>query len=286
MKIPFIFKDDVLAGKTALITGGASGIGKGIATMLARAGADVVIASRRLELCNEVAQEIVDCHGVRAMGLQLNVRDSEAVNAAFAEAHAKMGRLDILINNAAGNFYYPSHQLSDNQWKSVLEIDLYGTFYCCRAAQPYLKEHGGTIISISMTLHHNGWVGMAPAVAAKSGIDGLTKTLALEWARFGIRVNAIAPGPIITEGVQKAFELGGNFEDHRDTIPLRRAGEPEEIGSMAVFMASPAGTWMTGSIVVMDGGEERSPRRAGIDPDALEQMAAFMNMQRQQQQQQ
>jgi peroxisomal 2,4-dienoyl-CoA reductase len=284
--IPFIFKNDVLQGKVALITGGASGIGKGITKMLAQAGADVVIASRRVELCHEVAKEMEDSHGVRAMGLALNVRDSAAVNAAFAEAHTKMGRLDILINNAAGNFYYPSHQLSDNQWKSVLEIDLYGTFFCCRAAQPYLKENGGVIISISMTLHHNGWVGMAPAVAAKSGIDGLTKTFALEWARFGIRVNAIAPGPIITEGVQKAFELGGSFEDHRDTIPLRRAGEPEEIGSMAVFMASPAGSWMTGSIVVMDGGEELSPRRAGIDPEALEQMAAFMTMQRQQQQQQ
>lgn len=280
MEIPFIFKNDILRGQVALVTGGASGIGKGITRMLAQAGANVVIASRRVELCNEVAKEMEDAYGVRATGLALNVRDSEAVNAAFAEAHEKMGRLDILVNNAAGNFYYPSHQLSDNQWKSVLEIDLYGTFYCSRAAQKYLQENGGTIVSISMTLHHNGWVGMAPAVAAKSGIDGLTKTLALEWARFGIRVNAIAPGPIITEGVQKAFQLGGDFEDHKDTIPLRRAGEPEEIGNMCVFLASDAASWITGSIYVMDGGESLSPRRAGIDPEALESLAAFMDSQR------
>jgi peroxisomal 2,4-dienoyl-CoA reductase len=121
---------------------------------------------------------------------------------------------------------------------------------------------------------------MAPATAAKSGIDALTRTLALEWARWGIRVNAIAPGPIITEGVKEAFKLGGDFESQRDTIPLRRAGEPEEIGNMVVFMASDAGSWMTGSIVVMDGGESLSPRRAGIEPEALDQLAAFMDAQR------
>lgn len=280
MDVPFIFRDDTLKGKVALVTGGASGIGLGISRRLAMAGADVIIASRRIELCQEKADELSKEFGVKTYALALNVRDSEAVNAAFEEAVKAMGRIDILVNNAAGNFYYPSQKLSDNQWKAVLEIDLYGTFYCSRAACHHMQENGGAIISISMTLHHQGWVGMAPACAAKAGIDALTKTLALEWARFGIRVNAIAPGPIITEGVQKAFQLGGDFNDHKDTIPLRRAGEPEEIGNMAVFLASDAASWITGQKYVMDGGESLSPRRAGMDPEALEQLAQFMDSQR------
>jgi 2,4-dienoyl-CoA reductase [(3E)-enoyl-CoA-producing], peroxisomal len=276
MEMPFIYKDNLLRGKTAFVTGGASGIGRGIVNRLARAGADVVIASRRVALCREAAAEVSHAYGVRAEGLELNVRDSGAVNAAFEQAHAMMGKLDILVNNAAGNFYYPSQQLSDNQWKAVVEIDLFGTFYCSRAVFPYLKESGGLIVSISMTLHHHGWVGMAPACAAKGGIDALTRTFALEWGRFGIRANAIAPGPIMTEGVKKAFALGGDFEEHKDSIPLGRAGEPEEVGDLVVYMASPAASWMTGAIVTLDGGESLSPRRAGLDPEALEQMAAMM----------
>ena len=281
MDVPFIFKDDTLKGRTAFVTGGGSGIGLGISNRLAMAGANVVIASRRKELCDEVAAQIEKDHGVKAIGIGLNVRDSENVNAAMDEAADKMGGFDILINNAAGNFYYPSHKISDNQWKAVLEIDLYGSFFCSRAAQKHLAEAGGgSIISTSMTLHYQGWVGMVPACSAKAGIDAMTRTLALEWARFGIRVNAIAPGPIITEGVQKAFQLGGDFEDHKDTIPLRRAGEPEEIGNMCVFLASEAASWITGAIHVMDGGESLSPRRAGIDPEALETLAEFMDAQR------
>lgn len=280
MDIPFIFKNDTLKGKVAFVTGGASGIGLGISHRLAMAGADVVIASRRMDLCEEVAKDIEAKHGVRAMGISLNVRDSENVNAAMDHAAETMGGLHILINNAAGNFYHPAAKLSDNQWKAVLEIDLYGTFFCSRAAHKHLVKNGGAIISTSMTLHHQGWVGMVPACSAKAGIDAMTRTLALEWARFGIRVNAIAPGPIITEGVQKAFQLGGDFAQFADTIPLRRAGEPEEIGNMAVFLASDAASWITGQIFIMDGGESLSPRRAGIDPEALDNLAELMAQQR------
>lgn len=280
MDVPYIFKDGILSGKVAFVTGGASGIGLGISHRLARAGADVVVASRRVEQCEAVAASLAAEYGVRAVGLALDVRDSARVNEVMAEAVERMGRLDILVNNAAGNFYYPAEKLRDSQWKAVLEIDLYGTFYCSRAAFPYLQAEGGTIISTSMTLHHTGWVGMVPACSAKAGIDAMTKTLAQEWGRFGIRVNAIAPGPIITEGVKKAFALGGSFDDHLDTVPLGRVGEPEEIGNMVVFMASDAGSWMTGSIVTMDGGESLSARRAGIAPEPLGQLAAFMDAQR------
>jgi len=280
MDVPYIFRDGILSGKVAFVTGGASGIGLGISRRLAQAGADVVVASRRLEQCEAVAAALVSEFGVRAVGLALDVRDSARVNEVMAKAVEIMGRLDILVNNAAGNFYYPAEKLRDSQWKAVVEIDLYGTFFCSRAAFPYLQAQGGTIVSTSMTLHHTGWVGMVPACSAKAGIDAMTKTLAQEWGRFGIRVNAIAPGPIITEGVKKAFALGGSFDDHLDTVPLGRVGEPEEIGNMVVFMASDAGSWMTGSIVTIDGGESLSARRAGIAPEPLGQLAAFMDAQR------
>ncbi len=280
MDIPFPFRSDALKGQTAFVTGGASGIGLGISQRLAMAGANVVIASRRLELCQEKAKEIAAAHGVQAIGAALNVRDSQAVNACIDEAAEAMGGLDILVNNAAGNFYYASSKLSDNQWKSVLEIDLYGTFFCSRAAHKHLAKNGGNIISTSMTLHHQGWVGMAPACAAKAGIDALTMTLAQEWAPQGIRVNAVAPGPIITEGVEKAFAMGGSFEEHRDTIPLGRAGEPEEIGNLCVYICT-AG-WMTGSIIPIDGGERLSARRAGIAPNAIEGLTEMMNAMRKQ----
>ncbi|MCB1325398.1 MAG: SDR family oxidoreductase [Spirochaetales bacterium] len=271
---PFIFKDGLLKGKVAFVTGGSSGIGLGVVHRLAQAGADIAIASRREEQCARVASEIARLYGVRAIGLGMDVRDSGVVNQTFRRVVDELGQLDILVNNAAGNFYFPAHKLRDKLWHAVIDIDLNGTFYCCRAAHRHMKDRGGHIVSISMTLHKDGWVGMAPACAAKSGIDALTKTLALEWARFGIRVNAVAPGPIVTEGVTKAFEKGGDFEKFVHTIPLRRGGKPEEIGDMIVFMSSPSGSWMTGSIVVMDGGESISPHRGSPDPEELDRMLA------------
>lgn len=270
MEIPFVFQKDILKGKVAVVTGGASGIGLGISNRLAMAGAAVAMASRRSDLCEQEARLVADKHGVRALGVGMNVRDPESVKTGLHRIHEELGRIDILVNNAAGNFYYPSHMLSDNQWKAVLEIDLYGTFYCCRAVYPYLRDHGGLIVSISMTLHHRGWVGMLPACAAKAGIDALTRTLALEWGRHDIRVNAIAPGPILTEGVKKAFSRGASFEGGWDAVPMRRPGEPEEVGDLVVFLASPAASWLTGEIITLDGGECLSARRAGVDPEELE----------------
>ena len=177
------------------------------------------------------------------------------------------------MNNAAGNFYVPSESASPNAWRSVIEIDLYGTFFCSQAVAPVMKEQGGgRIISISMTLHYRGWPMMAHATAAKAGIDALTRTLALEWAPYGIRVNAIAPGPIPTEGVRRAFatpakggapaaDLFGPETEKamqmyaKRAIPLGRFGMPSDIGQMVAYLASPAADWITGAIFVVDGGE-------------------------------
>ena len=261
MTVPSIFRPDVLHGKVALVTGGGTGIGFGIARCLASAGADVAIASRKPDHL-EAAVEKLSQLGTKVTAVETNVRDREAVERMVQETVTQLGRVDILVNNAAGNFYAPSATLSPNAWKAVVETDLYGTFYCCQAVHPVMQEQGfGRIVSISMTLHYRGWPLMAHATAAKAGVDALTRTLALEWAPDGITVNAIAPGPVPTEGVLKAFTPPNAdapdmfaLEAKAKEIPLGRWGEPDDIGQMAVYLASPAGNWITGSIFVVDGG--------------------------------
>lgn len=206
-----IFAADLLEGKAALVTGGGSGIGYGIAGCLLEAGARVCIASRDLEKLEAAAADLEEAHGGQVLPLSVNVREPERVRETVDRAADELGSLDVLVNNAAGNFYCPTEELSPGGWKAVVETDLYGTFYASQAAFPHMRDAGwGRIVSISMTLHYRGWPKMAHASAAKAGIDGLTRTLALEWAEHGINVNAVAPGPIPTEGVREAFQMSGN----------------------------------------------------------------------------
>jgi 2,4-dienoyl-CoA reductase [(3E)-enoyl-CoA-producing], peroxisomal len=257
-----IFREGLLAGQVALVTGGGTGIGFGIAECLAQAGADVVIASRKPEHLADSAERLRR-HGTRVAAHELNVREPELVAQTVERVAADFGRIDLLVNNAAGNFYAPSATLSPNAWRAVVETDLYGTFFCSQAVHPVMqRQGGGHIVSISMTLHYRGWPLMAHATAAKAGVDALTRTLALEWAADGIRVNAIAPGPIPTEGVRKAFTPPDGstpdffrMEEHaRRTIPAGRWGAPEDIGRMVAYLAGPGGDWITGTILVVDGG--------------------------------
>jgi peroxisomal 2,4-dienoyl-CoA reductase len=256
-----IFRPGMLAGRVALVTGGGTGIGLGIASCLAEAGATVAIASRKLEHLEPAAAEL-RAAGARVSTVQTNVREPEAAARMVEQVAGEHGRLDILVNNAAGNFYAPSATLSPNAWRAVVETDLYGSFYCAQAVYPLMKaQGGGRIVMISMTLHYRGWPLMAHATAAKAGVDALTRTLALEWAADRITVNAVAPGPIPTEGVRKAFTPpdGGAPDMFMDeyaarAIPLRRWGTPADVGQMVAFLAGPAGEWITGAIVVVDGG--------------------------------
>jgi peroxisomal 2,4-dienoyl-CoA reductase len=276
-----IFAPDLLDGRVALVTGGGSGIGYGIARELAAAGARVAIASRDLEKLEEAAAELEEETGGTVLPLTTNVREPEAVEETVDRAAGELGGLHVLVNNAAGNFYCPAEELSPGGWKAVVETDLDGTFYCSRAAFPHMRDAGwGRIVSVSMTLHYRGWPNMAHATAAKAGVDALTRTLALEWAEHGIRVNAVAPGPIPTEGVKEAFGMGdgsGGGEDDdaaggadgpehagaarhgpgfaEAAIPLGRLGHPRDIGRMVTYLCSPGGDWITGAIFVVDGGE-------------------------------
>jgi peroxisomal 2,4-dienoyl-CoA reductase len=260
--LPSVFRKDLLAGQVALVTGGGTGIGLGIAKTLVAAGAEVAIASRKPEHLEPAVEELSTC-GTRVSAVEVNVREADSVARMIERVAQQHGRLDILVNNAAGNFYAPSATLSPNGWRAVIETDLYGTFYCCQAAYPVMKAQGrGRIVSISMTLHYRGWPLMAHATAAKAGVDALTRTLALEWARDRITVNAVAPGPIPTEGVKKAFtppgsaapDLFGMEKYAAESIPLGRWGSPEDVGHMVTYLASPAGDWITGAIMVVDGG--------------------------------
>jgi len=267
MSTESIFRPGLFGGQVALITGGATGIGFGIAELLSSLGAHVVLASRKQENLDRAAASLREAGG-KASTVLVDVRDADGVRAMVEQARADAGRIDLLVNNAAGNFYAPSETLSANAWKAVVEIDLYGTFFCSQAVMPVMREQGGgRIVNISMTLHYRGWPLMVHATAAKAGIDAMTRTLALEWARHGIRVNAVAPGPIPTEGVRKAFvppsgaapdvfaveRAMGDYA--KKNIPAGRWGSPRDIANAVVFLASPAGEWITGSIMVVDGGE-------------------------------
>lgn len=264
-----VFRPGLFDGQVALVTGGGSGIGRGIADLLASLGAHVVLASRKLERVQAAAAEIAAAGG-KASAVAVDVRNAELVRTVVGEVVAAHGRIDLLVNNAAGNFYAPSETLTENAWKSVIEIDLYGTFFCSQAVLPVMKaQGGGSIVNISMTLHYRGWPLMAHATAAKAGIDALTRTLSLEWAKYGVRMNAVAPGPIPTEGVRKAFTPPPSADGVPDVfaveqamdsyakrmIPLQRWGSPADIANMVAFLASPGGSWITGAIMVVDGGE-------------------------------
>jgi peroxisomal 2,4-dienoyl-CoA reductase len=258
-----------------LITGGGTGIGFGIAELLAGLGMHVVLASRRVEHLDPAVKRI-RARGGAASAVPVDVRDRARVAAMVARVAGGLGRIDLLVNNAAGNFYAPSEVMSENAWRAVVEIDLYGTFFCAQAVVPLMREAGGgRIVNVSMTLHYRGWPQMAHATAAKGGIDALTRTLAVEWAPYGIRVNVVAPGPVPTEGVLRAFAhpnsgAGDVFATQRsgagesagsadgrvsDVVPLGRWGTPHDIAQMVAYLASPAGDWITGAIFVVDGGE-------------------------------
>jgi peroxisomal 2,4-dienoyl-CoA reductase len=248
------FRPDILKGKVAFITGGGSGINFGVAKALASHGADIAIMGRREDVLQHACQELSKL-GVRTFYKSGDVRNPESCQAAIEETVNALGQLDILVNGAAGNFLCPPEVLSPNGFKSVVDIDLIGTFNMCRYAYKHLRESKGLILNISATLHYVGTPFQAHVSAAKAGVDALTINLAAEWGPEGIRVCGIAPGPIgDTEGMRR-LAPGETGEKMKKEIPLRRFGETAEIGMAAVFLASSAASYITGETLVVDGGQ-------------------------------
>lgn len=257
-----MFQQDVLAGKTALITGGGTGIGRAIARVYAAHGARVCVAARRPEPLQETVRLIEEAGGEATYTL-LDIRDEARVEAVVAEQWDAWGRIDILVNNAGGNFIAPAAAMSPKGFRTVIDINVNGTFAMSHAVgnRMIADGQGGRIINLSATNASNGSPLMVHSGASKAGINSLTETLAVEWGPAGITVNAILPGPVRTEGSDERLwtddELVGKLLSR---IPLGRFATPEDITPMALLLASDAGAFITGSLIVVDGGDRlRTP---------------------------
>lgn len=254
----FMFSPDLLAGKTAIITGGGTGLGLAMATKFATLGANVVIASRSEEhLAAGAAAVTAAAPSAGVLTVAMDVRKPEDVDRMVSDAAAKFGRIDILINNAAGNFICKAEELSPNGWNSVINIVLNGSFYCSRAVGRHMIAggHGGSIVSIVATYAWTGSAGTVHSAAAKAGVMAMTQTLAVEWARHKIRVNAVAPGPIESPGAAKQLWASEDAVGRiTEMVPLKRWGKPEEIANAVTFLVSPLAGYVTGDVMVVDGG--------------------------------
>src|SRR5215471_8630555 len=262
-----IFANGILTGRVAFVTGGGTGITGGVARALAAAGANVSLVSRSMEHLAAAAEAINGALGTRpkvsaeavargeAFAVAADVRQPEAVASAIAATVDRFGRVDIVVNGAAGNFLCQAEELSPNGFGTVVDIDLKGTFNVCRAAFAELKKSRGQILNISATLHYLGTPMQLHVSAAKAGVDALTRNLAVEWGRYGIRVNGIAPGPIEdTEGMTRLVPEPVK-ERLKSNIPLGRFGRIADIEKAALFLCSDAASFINGAVIVVDGGQ-------------------------------
>src|SRR2546423_12417986 len=255
-----IFIDGILNGRVAFVTGGGTGITGGVARALAEAGAAVALISRKMDHLQPAA-DAINQNGGRANAVAADVRLPEEIEKAAAQTIEQFGKINIVVNGAAGNFLCTAEEMSPNGFGTVVDIDLKGTFNVCRATFAQLKEHRGQILNISATLHYLGTPMQLHVSAAKAGVDALTRNLAVEWGRYGIRVNAIAPGPIEdTEGMNRLVPEPVK-EKLKKNIPLGRFGRIRDIETAAVFLCSDAGSFINGEILVVDGGQWLSAAR-------------------------
>lgn len=244
-------------GRVGIITGGATGIGFSIASEIARLGGKVILCSRKEENLRAAVEQIVAAGGLAAHHV-LDVREAEAVEAMAAKVDEENGRIDFLVNNAAGNFIAPADQLSTNGWNTVINIVLNGSFYCTSAVGKRMiaRKSGGVMLNVIANYAWTGAPGVVHSASAKAGVLAMTQTLAVEWARHGIRVNAIAPGPVDTPGAAaRLFPDPAIIEGIRKTIPLRRFATLEEIANAATYLLSDYSSYVTGEAFVIDGGQ-------------------------------
>ena len=253
--MPEVFEKKVLDGKIAVITGGGSGINLSIAKRFAEHGARIALIGRTREKLDAAASEIREAGGV-ASGHSADVRDYDALAGAIKSARETHGEVDIVVCGAAGNFPAPALGMSANGFKSVVDIDLLGTFNTCRAAFEHLRRPGASIINISAMQAFTPMPMQAHVCAAKAGVDMLTKCLAIEWGPDGVRVNSIAPGAVDdTEGMRRLAPTPEIRQHFTRSIPLQRFATKDEIADLALFLCSDAARFITGAVVVCDGGQ-------------------------------
>jgi len=254
-----MLRDDALKGKTIIITGGGTGLGRSMGTYFLKLGANLIITSRKMDVLQQTADEMQAETGGKVIAVACDVRKYEEVEKMLQQAIAAFGKVDVLLNNAAGNFISPTERLSANAFSAVIDIVLKGSANCSLALGKYwIKEKiQGNILNIVTTYAFTGSAYVVPSACAKGGVLAMTRSLAVEWGRHGIRTNAIAPGPFPTKGAWDKLlpgEMAKKF-DFRNRVPLKRVGEHQELSNLAAFLVSDFSGYINGEVITIDGGE-------------------------------
>ncbi len=255
-----MLRDDALKGKTIVVTGGGSGLGKSMSTYFLELGANVVITSRNLEKLQNTAKEMEAATGGKVLSVACDVRNYDEVEAMVAASVAEFGQVDVLLNNAAGNFISPTERLSANAFDTIIDIVLKGSKNCTLAFGKHWidkKETNKTVVNIVTTYAWTGSAYVVPSATAKAGVLAMTRSLAVEWAKYGIRHHAIAPGPFPTKGAWDRL-LPGELKEKFDLakkVPLKRVGDHQELANLAAYLVSDFAHYLNGEVITIDGGE-------------------------------